>query len=354
MKRHFSNKVVLITGASKGLGKAIALDFARQGAAVVLVARSAGPLDEIAQQIRQLGSEALAVPTDVTSSADVSALVTKTMDRFGRVDVLINNAGIAKVGPVESPLFADDVRQTMQASLFGAISLTQQVLPILRRQGSGTVVNMSSVMGRKAIARFGSYGLVMHAISGFSDALRQELAGTNIKVSVIYPALTATTLLEEVDEADMPPAFRYLTPLTADGVARAVVTAVRRGKRRVVIPRIVTLLLVAEAISSRVGDLVITGLSRYRWFGWVIGLSRGKTYHQSISTSAAAHGDRRIRIAWRRLDRIRLPIHHIGTLDASRMPSAHPKDVSRDTAPITPQGGSGSGRAPTPSRPPTS
>jgi NADP-dependent 3-hydroxy acid dehydrogenase YdfG len=297
MKQPFNSKVVVISGASQGIGKAMALAFAGQGASVVLVARSAGPLDAVAQQIRQLGAVALSVPTDVTSPEAVSALITKTMDRFGRIDVLVNNAGIAKVGAVESSTFADDARQTLQASLFGAINVTQQVLPVLRRQGSGTVVNMSSVMGRKAIARFGSYGLVMHAMSGFSDALRQELAGTNIKVSVIYPALTATTLLEEVDEADMPPAFRYLTPLSVDDVARAVVTAVRRGQRRVVIPRIVTLLLVAEAFSSRIGDLIITGLARYRWFGWAIGLSRGKTYHQSISNSAATGGGRRVHIA---------------------------------------------------------
>ncbi|UMB71004.1 SDR family NAD(P)-dependent oxidoreductase [Mycobacterium paraterrae] len=292
MKRDFADKVVLITGASRGLGKGIALEFARRGAAVVLVARSAGPLEQLAQQIHLLGGDALAVPTDVTSTEQVEALVNRTMDRFGRIDVLVNNAGIARVGPVESLSFAEDARQTMQASLFGAISLTQQVLPILRRQGSGTVVNMSSVMGRKAIARFGSYGLVMHAMSGFSDALRQELAGTKINVSVIYPALTATTLLEDVDEAEMPPAFRYLTPLTVDEVSRAVVTAVRRGKRRVVIPRIVTLLLVTEAISSRVADLFLTGLARYRWFGWPVGLSRGRTYHQSISPSPASEGRR--------------------------------------------------------------
>ncbi|WP_406813507.1 SDR family NAD(P)-dependent oxidoreductase [Mycobacterium sp. M23085] len=297
MKQSFAKKVVVITGASQGIGKAMALAFGRQGASVVLAARSAGPLDDVAQQLRQLGAVALAVPTDVSSPEAVSALVTKTMDRFGRIDVLINNAGIAKVGAAESPTFADDVRKTMQASLFGAINLTQLVLPIMRRQGSGTVVNMSSVMGRKAIARFGSYGLVMHAMSGYSDALRQELAGTNIKVSVIYPALTATALLAEVDEAEMPPAFRYLTPLSVDDVARTVVGAVRRGKRRVVIPKIVTVLLVTEAISSHLGDLVINGLARYRWFGRAIGLSRGKTYHQSISTSSTTLGKRHIHIA---------------------------------------------------------
>lgn len=292
MKRHFTDQVVVITGASQGIGKAMALAFAREGASVVLVARSAGLLEEVAQQIRQSGGVALPVLTDVTSPDAVSALVTATMERFGRIDVLVNNAGIARVGAVESPAFADDARDILQASLFGAISLTQEVLPIMRRQGSGTVVNMSSVMGRKAIARFGSYGLVMHAISGFSDALRQELAGTNIKVSVIYPALTATALLEKVAETDMPPAFRHLTPLSADDVARAVVTAVRRGKRRLVLPPIVTVLLVTEAVSSRLGDLIITLLARNRWFGQAMGLSRGRTYHQAIS-SISTEGDRR-------------------------------------------------------------
>ncbi|OBI14258.1 hypothetical protein A5714_13900 [Mycobacterium sp. E2462] len=288
MKQPFAEKVVVITGASQGIGKAMALAFAGQGASVVLVARSVGLLEDVAQQVRRLGAVALPVPTDVTSPEAVSALVATIMDRFGRVDVLINNAGLARVGAVESSTFADDARAIMQASLFGAINVTQQVLPVMRRQGSGTVVNMSSVMGRKAIARFGAYGLVMHAISGFSDALRQELAGTDIKVSVIYPALTTTALLEEVDEEDMPPAFRYLTPLSVDDVARAVVSAVRRGKRRIVIPRIVTLLLVTEAVSSRLGDLIIEGLARHRWFGWVLGLSRGQTYHQSLSTSRAS------------------------------------------------------------------
>lgn len=280
--RHFKGKVVVITGASKGIGKALALNFAENGASVAVVARSAGPLDEVAKQIDDLGGEALSVPADVTSPEEVRVLVEKVMDRFGRIDVLVNNAGIARVCAVESPTFATDAHETMQASLFGAINVTQQVLPILRRQGSGMLVNMSSVMGRKSIARFGSYGLAMHAVEGFSDALRQELAGTNIKVAVIYPALTTTTLLQDVDEAAMPPAFRHLTPMSVEHVARTTVAALARGKRRVVVPKVVNLLLVAEAISSSAGDLIIRGIAEWPWFGRLLGLNRGKTYHQSL------------------------------------------------------------------------
>ena len=296
MNRPFKNKVVLVTGASQGIGKAVALAFATQGASVIVAARSAERLAEVAKQIRDLGCEALSVPTDVTSPEAVSALVDKAMDRFGRIDVLVNNAGIGKVAAIESTTFGDDARQTLQASLFGAISVTQRVLPILRQQGSGTVVNMSSVQGRKAFARFGSYAIVMHAVSAFSDALRQELAGTNIAVSVIHPALTATDLLREVDEAQMPPPFRHMTPLSSEDVARAVVTAVRRGKRRVVLPRPANMLLLGEAFSPRIGDLIASALT-HRWIAWAVGMGRGKTYHQIISNATATAGDRGVHVA---------------------------------------------------------
>ena len=278
----FANKVVVVTGASRGIGQAVALAFAREGARVVLAARSAERLAQVEDKIRGLGAEALSAPTDVTSRDAVAALVGAAMDRFGRIDVLVNNAGIGKVGDVEAETFTDDVHQTLRASLFGMVDLTRRVLPILRRQGAGTIVNMSSVMGRKAFARFGSYAIVMHAVSAFSDSLRQELAGTGIRVSVIHPALTATDLLREATEAEMPPPFRHMTPLSSDDVARAVVAAVRRGRPRVVLPPRANLLLLGEALSPRVGDLIATALSRRR-IAAVMGMGRGKTYHETIA-----------------------------------------------------------------------
>ncbi|OBJ85267.1 SDR family NAD(P)-dependent oxidoreductase [Mycobacterium asiaticum] len=281
MKKHFEDKVVLVTGASRGIGKAVALAFAEQGAQVVLAARSAERLADVAEGVSGLGSQVLVMPADVTSHADVVALVEAALRRFGRIDVLVNNAGIGRVGCVESAEFSDNVRDTLQASLFGMVDVTQQVLPTMRRQGSGAIVNMSSVMGRKAFARFGSYAIVMHAVSAVSDALRQELAGSNIRVSVMYPALTATDLLREVDEAQMPPPFRHMTPLTSEAVAHAVVTAVRRGAPRVVMPGPAKLLLLGEAFSPRIGDLMASALAR-RSFIRLVGMSRGKTYHQMI------------------------------------------------------------------------
>jgi NADP-dependent 3-hydroxy acid dehydrogenase YdfG len=281
MNAYFADKVVLVTGASRGIGKAVALAFAREGAQLVLAARSAEHLAQVENEVRDLGSATVSVPTDVTSHDAVAALVDAAITRFGRIDVLVNNAGIGKVGTIDSPAFADNVQQTLRASLFGMIDVTQRVLPTFRQQGSGTIVSMSSVMGRKAFARFGSYAIVMHAVSAFSDSLRQEVAGSDIRVSVIYPALTATDLLREATEAEMPPPFRHMTPLSADDVARAVVTAVRRGQRRVVLPRTANMLLLGEAVSPRIGDLIATALTR-RPITKLLGMSRGKTYHETI------------------------------------------------------------------------
>jgi NADP-dependent 3-hydroxy acid dehydrogenase YdfG len=282
MTQTFNDKVVLITGASRGIGRAIALAFAAQGARLVLAARSADRLAEVHNEIRSLGAEAIWVSTDVTSSADIEALVNAAMKRYGRIDVLVNNAGIGKVSPIEAPDFDADLHHTLQASLFGAIHLTQQVLPIFRKQQSGAIVNMSSVMGRKAFARFGGYAIVMHGVSAFSDALRQEVADSNIHVSVIHPALTATDLLCEVDEAQMPLPFRHMTPLAPEDVARAVLAAVRRRRRRVVLPRPARLLLLGEAISPRIGDFIASALTR-RFFARLAGVYRGRTYHQTIA-----------------------------------------------------------------------
>ncbi|NKE60844.1 SDR family NAD(P)-dependent oxidoreductase, partial [Lentzea sp. PSKA42] len=237
---------------------------------------------EVEKEVRDLGAEALAVPADVTSPDAVAALVDAAVGKFGRIDVLVNNAGIGRVGGVESATFADDLRETQKASLFGMINVTQRALPVLRRH-KGTIVNMSSVMGRKAFARFGSYAIVMHGVSAFSDSLRQEVRGSGVRVSVIHPALTATDLLRDADQAEMPPPFRYMTPLSADEVGLAVVKAVRRGTRRVVLPRRANTLLLGEALSPRVGDAMATALAK-RSVMRVLRMGRGKTYHDLVAS----------------------------------------------------------------------
>jgi NADP-dependent 3-hydroxy acid dehydrogenase YdfG len=281
MSTDLKNRVVLVTGASRGIGKQTALAFAAQGAKIVLAARSADRLAQVKTEIQQLGSQAIFVPTDVSDKNDVQALIDKAMTEFGGLDVLVNNAGIGRVGSIESAAFGEDLNDTLKASLFGMIEVTRQVLPILRKQQSGVIVNMSSVMGRKAFARFGSYAIVMHGVSAFSDALRQELAGTNIRVTVIHPALTATDLLREADVSQMPAPFRHMTPLSSEEVADAVVKAVRAGARRVVLPRTANMLLLGEALSPWIGDMIARALA-VRPIARLLGMSGGKTYHETV------------------------------------------------------------------------
>jgi NAD(P)-dependent dehydrogenase (short-subunit alcohol dehydrogenase family) len=288
MKSLRPNPVVLVTGASRGIGREIALAFARRGARLVLVARTAEALAAVGREAEGRGSDVLTVPTDITSHAAIDGLITGAIERFGRIDVLVNNAGIGRVGSATDASFEPDVHATLNASLFGMIRLTQGVVPIMRAQHSGAIVNMSSVMGRKAFARFGSYAIVMHAVSAFSDTLRQELGGTGIHVAVIHPALTATDLLRDVPESEMPPPFRHMTPLRPQRVADAVISAVTRGRRRIVLPWQAHMLLLGEALSPWLGDLIARALT-VRCIARLLGMSNGTTYHHSL-VSEPEHG----------------------------------------------------------------
>jgi NAD(P)-dependent dehydrogenase (short-subunit alcohol dehydrogenase family) len=289
MKSLPPNPVVLVTGASRGIGREIALAYARRGAQLILAARTAETLAAVGREVEAIGAEVLAIPTDVASSAAVDALIAGTIERFGRIDVLVNNAGIGRVGSATDAGFEPDVHATLNASLFGMIRLTQRVLPLMRTQNSGAIVNMSSVMGRKAFARFGSYAIVMHAVSAFSDALRQELVGTGIHVAVIYPALTATELLRDATVSEMPPPFRHMTPLSSEKVAAAVVSAVMRRQRRVVLPWQANMLLLGEALSPWFGDLIARALT-VRFVARLLGMSSGQTYHDTLARRSVARG----------------------------------------------------------------
>src|SRR3970282_2317168 len=120
-----------------------------------------------------------------------------------RVDILFNNAGSSFVGRIEEDDFVENTKKMMEVDFFGTVYCTKEVLPIMQKQGSGHIINMSSVVGRKAFPHFGGYSASMHAISGFTDALRQELYGSRINVSIIHPELTQTPILEHVKPEEM-------------------------------------------------------------------------------------------------------------------------------------------------------
>ena len=276
-KKRFRDQVVVVTGASSGIGRAAALAFAKEGAKTVLLSRSREKLDAVAKEIRALGQDVFVAPADVASKEEVDAAIAEALEHYGRIDVLFNNAGKSNVGPTDAPGFVDGVREMFDIDYLGTVRVTQAVVPAMRRQGSGRILNMSSVMGRKAFAKFGGYASVMHAIIGYTDALRQELRGAGIEVSVILPSLTQTPLLSSVQPEDMPPPFRRLTPIHVDQVAEAALNGLARRKARIEVPWQPRLLMFAQAVSPRLGDLFVKVLQT-RIFGWVFGTFRGRTY----------------------------------------------------------------------------
>ena len=275
----FNDQVVVITGASSGIGRATALEFAREGAKTVLVSRSLEKLERVADEIRSFNPNVLAVPTDVSSPEQVHEMVEKVLSEVGRIDVLFNNAGSSYVGRVEDENFVENAKKMIDVDYFGTVYTTKEVLPVMQKQGSGHIMNMSSVVGRKAFPHFGGYSSVMHAISGFTDSLRQELSGSGINVSIIHPALTQTPLLNHVKPEDMPPPFRGITPISVESVAKAVVNCVYYNQARIIVPFQPKLLLFADAISPRIGDLIVKLLSN-KVFSRLLGTYSGRLYHE--------------------------------------------------------------------------
>jgi short-subunit dehydrogenase len=193
-------KVVIVTGASAGIGEATARMLAGARANVVLVARRQERLDQLKAELEQSGARAaLAIAGDVTSSEDRERIVRETMSEFGRIDALINNAGYGQRGPIEI-LPIESIRRNFETNLFSLIALTQLVIPIMRDKGGGRIVNVSSVAGRIARPLSSVYDSTKHALEAISDGLRGELAPFGIKVIIIEPGFIVTEFLGVANE----------------------------------------------------------------------------------------------------------------------------------------------------------
>ncbi|ADV67354.1 SDR family NAD(P)-dependent oxidoreductase [Deinococcus maricopensis] len=197
-RQSLRGRVVVITGASTGMGRAVALLSAERGARVVLAARDEVQLERVAQDARALGAEALVVPTDVTDRAQVQALVDAAVDRFGRVDVMFNHAGDYFVDSVEHSEEAR-VRALIDVNVMGVLYGVQAALPVMRRQGGGHIINTASVEGRVAFPYTGVYAGTKAFVEVLTQALRQELMHierTGVRVSALLPAAVRTPLFD--------------------------------------------------------------------------------------------------------------------------------------------------------------
>lgn len=227
-----SSKVVAITGASSGIGRAAALALAADGATIVASARRADMLNSLVAEIAAAGGRALAVAGDVTNESDMKALVARSVEAYGRVDVMICNAGFGFYGPIdETP--TDIVRRMMDVNVLGTIYAARAALEVFRKQGHGHIIAISSIAGRRGIGGSSLYSATKAAQIGFIEGLRPEFLGTNLHASIVYPVSTQTEFRDAIAR-DYGHVVQGVGPLQpVETVARAIVACVRRPRAEV-------------------------------------------------------------------------------------------------------------------------
>ena len=227
MSTNIEGKVVVITGASSGLGEATARLLSEQGATVVLGARRADRIEALAAELNGNGGHALAVATDVTDRGQVKALVDAAAQAYGRVDVMINNAGLMPHSPLER-LKIDDWNRTIDVNIKGVLYGIAAALPYMKQQKAGHIINVSSVAGHKVTPNGAVYCATKHAVRVISEGLRTEVKPYNIRTTIISPGAVATELPDSITEPDIAERvnkFYKDVAIPADSFARAVVFA---------------------------------------------------------------------------------------------------------------------------------
>jgi short-subunit dehydrogenase len=231
----YQGKVVVITGASMGIGEAIARAFAKRGASVVLSSRSL-ERSEAARARLSHAERTLAVACDVTRRADLDALLAAALQRFGRVDIWVNNAGYGLIDSV-ADMDMQECRRLFETNLWGAVEGMRAVIPVMKQQGSGIVVNISSVSGHIAVPYMAAYAAGKHAMNAFGYAARLELKGTGVHVMTVCPGYIATDFaVNSVRGKDARRISSSVHGVSADEVAEAVVRGCERRSREVVVP----------------------------------------------------------------------------------------------------------------------
>src|SRR5476651_76601 len=219
-------RVIAITGASAGIGRATALRLARDGASVAICARRGDRLNAVAAEIVAAGGQALPIVADVTRAADMDALVARAVERFGRLDVMLCNAGFGIAGAIDD-IAPDQMQKLMDVNYTGTYHATRSALPVFRRQGYGHIIMVSSIVGKRGVPFMGAYAATKFAQVGLAECLRAEVQGSLIRVSVVYPVSTDTDFFDVMSRETGATVTRAMGPrqdvsAVADAIARAI------------------------------------------------------------------------------------------------------------------------------------
>lgn len=251
MRERLLGKKAAVTGASSGIGRASALNLAREGADVALIARNRERLEETAEMIRKLGRKAVVIKADITDAEAVKKAVETSIDELGGLDIFHCNAGIYLRCPVKN-LRMDQIRKLMEVDFYGCLNCVYAVLPYFLEKGSGHIVTTCSMDGKKGVPPDAAYVSAKFAMNGFFQVMRQELRGTGVNVSVIYPSRMDTPQIQHIDCPGITPKGN------PDMVGKAVVKAIVKNKGEMMVPWFsCKLLVLAEAISYRFSEWLI-------------------------------------------------------------------------------------------------
>jgi short-subunit dehydrogenase len=254
-RRNLSGLRVLITGASQGIGRALAKLAAGRGMRVLAAARSQDLLDELAREVRVAGGAIETVRADVTSPEDRRRMADCARERFGGLDVLINNAGVGATGHF-ADVGPERLRTIMEVNFFGTAETTRVCLPLLKEGRTPAVVNISSVAGKRGIPARSEYSASKFAVQGFSEALRAEMARFDIDVLVVCPGLTQSNFSRNMIEQKALLPMDHLRGMTAEEVARATLRCLERGRNEVTLGFQGRLLVLVSRFLPGLADLI--------------------------------------------------------------------------------------------------
>lgn len=234
MRRELRGRRILITGASSGIGRAVAEEAARREMRLLIAARSKGPLEELATDLTARGTEAVAVAADITSAADREYLLQAATERYGGLDVLVNNAGVGCQGPfLESS--ESVLRQVMEVNFFAPVELIRRAVPLLKKGQQPAVVNVTSMCGRRAMPMWAEYSASKFALLGLSESLRIELVREGIDVLTVVPGLTRTGFDQKMLHRDRRMYADFAKGMDPAAVARIILHALRSNRPETIV-----------------------------------------------------------------------------------------------------------------------